>query len=419
MPDFIERLLFDSHDLAPIVARKKSSNKGKNEKKTRQISGIESVKRSLNYIEKDVLLANIETDDHRIDGYIDYGYLIWNKLFKTIPSETNYSGHYDLQLLMQIFTEGKLLARRCTDWDCKDTEDVQINYFFLYKKHVIHVCHHVAGHFLPGGDFQETPVVGGIWTWSNIDTASIFDDIYKYKIAEKPEKAAIGIIKQNKYGPYIGKIELNSDTTFSLDYYNEDFENYLINIQNQLDQNKPGLYLMHGEPGTGKSSAIRHLLSIVDREFIFVPPQMVHSLSTPEFTDILTRDHKGCVLILEDAEKALMKREGEDGFSNSTLVSSILNLTDGLYADLTQSAIIATYNCDRNLIDPALLRKGRLKSEYRYEKLDRDRSQSLMDKLGHNVDVEDPMTLADIFNFELQYSNNKESRKKRSVGFGG
>jgi ATP-dependent 26S proteasome regulatory subunit len=112
-----------------------------------------------------------------------------------------------------------------------------------------------------------------------------------------------------------------------------------------------------------------------------------------------------------------MKRESEDGFANSTLVSSILNLTDGLYADLGQLAIIATYNCDRNLIDPALLRKGRLKAEYRFDKLNKNKAKFLSDKLGKNISINNDMTLADIFNSEEQYSNNSKSEKK-SIGFG-
>ena len=148
---------------------------------------------------------------------------------------------------------------------------------------------------------------------------------------------------------------------------------------------------------------------------------MINYLSSPEFVDLVLTSLKGSVLIIEDAEKALMKRESEDGFHNSELVSSLLNLTDGLYADLARTSIIATYNCDRNLIDPALLRKGRMKAEYKFNRLSVERSQSLMDKLGNEFDVTDPMTLADIFNHEEHYSNDdREERKaKRVVGFGG
>jgi SpoVK/Ycf46/Vps4 family AAA+-type ATPase len=144
---------------------------------------------------------------------------------------------------------------------------------------------------------------------------------------------------------------------------------------------------------------------------------MINCLASPDFTDLVLNSLKGSILVIEDAEKALMKRESEDGFHNSELVSTILNLTDGLYSDLAHISIIATYNCDRNLIDPALLRKGRLRSEYHFKKLSVDRCQKLMDALENDMDVEDEMTLAEIFNHEKQYSNRK-SEKKRSVGFG-
>ena len=144
---------------------------------------------------------------------------------------------------------------------------------------------------------------------------------------------------------------------------------------------------------------------------------MISQLSTPEFADIITDTNKGSVLILEDAEKALMKRETEDGFSNSTLVSSVLNLTDGLYADLSNIAIIATYNCDRNLIDSALLRKGRMKAEYKFKKLNKKKAQALMNKLGHDISVTEDMTLADIYNYEEQYTNASDDREKKFIGF--
>jgi hypothetical protein len=62
-----------------------------------------------------------------------------------------------------------------------------------------------------------------------------------------------------------------------------------------------------------------------------------------------------------------------------------------------------------------------MKAEYKFNRLSVERSQSLMDKLGNEFDVTDPMTLADIFNHEEQYSNDdREERKaKRVVGFGG
>lgn len=231
------------------------------------------------------------------------------------------------------------------------------------------------------------------------------------------EETHIGIIKPSKYGLRVAKLKIDTNQEFDTDNYNDDFEPFFNSLTQKLNEKKPGLYLFHGEPGTGKSSAIRLLLSRVKRNFIFIPPQMINQLSTPEFADIITDTNRGSVLILEDAEKALMKRESDDGFSNSTLVSSVLNLTDGLYADLGNIAIIATYNCDRNLIDSALLRKGRMKAEYKFDKLKRDKAQKLMTKLGRNVDVEEDMTLADIYNYEEQVTNVDRDSEKKFIGF--
>lgn len=242
-------------------------------------------------------------------------------------------------------------------------------------------------------------------------------EIEQYRIYADEEETKIGIIKSTKYGLTVSKLKIETSQSFNNDNYNDDFGDFFATLTKKLNEKKPGLYLFHGEPGTGKSSAIRHLLGQVKRNFIFIPPQMISQLSTPEFADIITDTNKGSVLILEDAEKALMKRESEDGFSNSTLVSSVLNLTDGLYADLSNIAIIATYNCDRNLIDSALLRKGRMKAEYRFEKLKKDKAQKLMDKLGHKFEVVEDMTLADIFNYEEQYTNVDRDDEKKHIGF--
>lgn len=244
-------------------------------------------------------------------------------------------------------------------------------------------------------------------------------EIEQYRIYADEEETKIGIIKSTKYGLIVSKLKIETSQNFDNDNYNDDFGDFFATLTKKLNEKKPGLYLFHGEPGTGKSSAIRHLLGQVKRNFIFIPPQMISQLSTPEFADIITDTNKGSVLILEDAEKALMKRESEDGFSNSTLVSSVLNLTDGLYADLSNIAIIATYNCDRNLIDSALLRKGRMKAEYRFEKLKKDKAQKLMDKLGHKFEVVEDMTLADIFNYEEQYTNVDRDNEKKHIGFSG
>jgi hypothetical protein len=334
-------------------------------------------------------------------------WLLCNRLHKSIPSSFFMdSGKYNLELLDFFRNNGKMEYRKVYSLD----DYPEINYIFSYKE-----CFYTLSANFPN---NEEPTFYNFSVFHPIHL-KVDESIFSKFLVKRKELPKIGIIKTTRMGPMVSWISHNTDLKFEEDNYNDDFPVFFEDLTNKLSsENKTGLYLFYGEAGTGKSSAIRHLISCVDRPVVFIPPQMINCLSNPEFTELVTNSLKGSILVIEDAEKALMKRESQDGFFNSELVSSILNLTDGLYADLAQTAIIATYNCDRNLIDPALLRKGRLRSEYHFQKLSVEKSQKLMDKQGHDVIVEDPMTLADIFNYEKQYSN-KKTEKKRSVGFGG
>ena len=65
-------------------------------------------------------------------------------------------------------------------------------------------------------------------------------------------------------------------------------------------------------------------------------------------------DNSDAILILEDAESALQKRDGRSG-----AVSNILNLTDGLLSDCLNISIVATFNTETKNIDEALAFTGK------------------------------------------------------------
>lgn len=327
--------------------------------------------------------------------------ILCNHIHKKMPSMNFLDERYTPELIEFLKANGEMMYRNIHQ------QNKDYCYIFMYKNIFIYFT------YMPSK--KEINSIGIVHP---IDLAPPIEDLEPYHKPREKQTRKIGIIKPSKYGLTVSRIKLESQYEFSFDHYNDDFSAFFDNLTGKLSEKKPGLFLFHGEPGTGKSSAIRHLIASVDRDFIFIPPQMIDQLSTPEFADIITDTNKGSVLILEDAEKALMKRDSEDGFSNSTLVSSILNLTDGLYADLGNIAILATYNCSRNLIDSALLRKGRMKAEYKFDKLNKIKAQALMKKLKHNVDVTEDMILADIFNYEDQYTNVEGSRDKAAIGFG-
>lgn len=344
----------------------------------------------------------------REDGYSAVSWKLVNSLYKKVPSECYPDYSYDVKLLNYMNENGLLIAKK---FYFNDTYgDSEFYFLFKYDNMFVFFIYSFTDES-PEGIINSLGIVYVAGTQINLEKFNSF-------IRKPKETPKIGIIKTTKYGPAVSWMEHKTDYTFSENNYNDDFPEFYNDLKDKLKTNKTGLYLFYGEAGTGKSSAIRQLISDTERKVVFVPPQMINCLASPDFTDLVLNSLKGSILVIEDAEKALMKRESEDGFHNSELVSTLLNLTDGLYSDLAHISIIATYNCDRNLIDPALLRKGRLRLEYHFTKLSIDRSQKLMDTLGNDADVESEMTLAEIFNYEKQFSNRK-SEKKRSVGFGG
>ncbi|HYV91592.1 MAG TPA: AAA family ATPase [Chitinophagales bacterium] len=177
--------------------------------------------------------------------------------------------------------------------------------------------------------------------------------------------------------------------------YNEDLPAVAELILQRLNTREDkGIVILHGKAGTGKTTFIRHLIGVTTKRKIFIPPNMADRIANPEFVPFL-KDYPNSILIIEDAESILMKRNG----SESSAVSNLLNLSDGLLSDCFNIQVICTFNTDLTAIDKALLRKGRLIAKYEFKELTIEKSKDLLQLLGHEVDVKEEMTLAEIYNF--------------------
>ena len=128
------------------------------------------------------------------------------------------------------------------------------------------------------------------------------------------------------------------------------------------------------------------------------------------------------VIILEDAEKAILKRLG-DGMDSSA-VSALLNLSDGILSDILKTSVIVTYNCPKQDVDDALKRKGRLQVDYEFAALSIEDARKLGKSLKFSKKILEekinaPMTLSEIYNLEKEtdfYAETKKTEPKR-IGF--
>lgn len=239
----------------------------------------------------------------------------------------------------------------------------------------------------------------------------------KYMVPYLIPGSQLGVIKYEydtfsvKYHNITDQTDLNMDL-----HYNDDFSDADAHIKDALNTEGSGLIILHGKQGTGKTNYIRHLISQVDRPFIYIPDFLVGQFASPTFIAFL-QQLKGVVLILEDCENILLSRDMTN--EATPALSTILNMADGLLGDILNIKFICTFNTNTTRIDPALLRKGRLDYMYEFKPLSDDKAVKLGQIIG--VDAEQikglkDKTLANIYNIS-QNNNVQDKTKKPQIGF--
>jgi SpoVK/Ycf46/Vps4 family AAA+-type ATPase len=246
----------------------------------------------------------------------------------------------------------------------------------------------------------------------------VFEDTLKSYIKKKKRRTQkfsnVNIIGNEGRGLVMENFEFKAPKiNLSLNYGEAFVEKSRVMIQALNKKNNKGIILLHSIPGTGKSSYIKHLLAVLKKTVIYIPPSMINSIAEPSFISFI-RDYENSVLILEDAEKVLKSREA--GNQSQAAISNLLNLSDGILADCLNIQIVATFNTTKEQIDPALLRKGRLIMRHEFKPLEIAEAQRLANHLKLDIKVTKPMTLADIYNAN-DFDSNEEIEVKK-IGFG-
>lgn len=183
------------------------------------------------------------------------------------------------------------------------------------------------------------------------------------------------------------------------------------------------LAIFDGPAGSGKTHLIKGIVSSVGEcVFLLVPPDSVESLSGPSLVNLLINSkaedgiayEKPVVLILEDADNALVPRSRD----NMSIISALLNCTDGIFGGIFDLKIIATTNAKGVEIEPALLRHGRLIAEVEVDELPAEQAEEVAKRLtGASHKIKEPMKLADIYALASKNKITSNRKTKKKMGF--
>jgi ATPase family associated with various cellular activities (AAA) len=232
----------------------------------------------------------------------------------------------------------------------------------------------------------------------------------RFKQRQRRKPLEINLVTNGRSGLQLKGLEIKR-TLLNLDlYYEDDFKEVNEVICKRLSSSKDkGLVLLHGLPGTGKTTYLRYMIGKIKKKVLFLSPGVAKDIMNPEFVQLLV-NNPDSVMIIEDAENIIMDRR----YSSSSSVSALLNIADGLMADFLNVQIVCTFNSPLTMVDTALMRQGRLIAKYEFGKLGIAKAQRLSKHFGFDNEITEPMTIAELAH---QHEVKYEPKQVEVIGF--
>jgi chaperone BCS1 len=132
--------------------------------------------------------------------------------------------------------------------------------------------------------------------------------------------------------------------------------------------------LLHGPPGTGKSSAVAAIASSLKMDIAILNLGSA-MLGDAELAELLGDLPSNAILLVEDIDCVFVERKAGEEKINRVSFSGLLNALDGVAAG--EGRILFATTNHRERLDPALVRPGRIDRQVEIGYADRDQTRRL------------------------------------------
>lgn len=246
-------------------------------------------------------------------------------------------------------------------------------------------------------------------------------DIFRKKITSIMVDDCIEWSYETEYLPKIGYLRPNPRGGYQIDTFDNDKINFdethapydilygnggekmYSEFVDSILNNTKGISILYGPPGTGKTSFIRRVINdstLYNKMFIFLELQTVLDIPMNNLLDLIeskVSQDKNAVIVIEDADDLIKDRKLNEDKKANNIISSILNLSDGIFNDFYTIQFLLTHNRKSVDIDPAIKRKNRLTYEKEFKELTVEESNAFLKHHESPRTVSEPTTLGDLF----------------------
>jgi hypothetical protein len=243
-------------------------------------------------------------------------------------------------------------------------------------------------------------------------------EIFEGALAPADDAAAIRVMYQGSYGPEWYRTDLKCEEWEGLR------PNYATTTANALDRYMAGevdpsrgrLIIWHGEPGTGKTYAVRTFINIMKKthHIVYLPDAMDmlgstsfyytsvnevadsgygfrRNVADPDAGDPAKRP---ILFLFEDAADPLL---ADMRAANGSVMAKMLNITDGILAQGRDDLFLVTFNEKIKDLDPAVVRPGRCNGIVEFKTFERGHANSWLQSHGSDLTVSDRTSIAELY----------------------